>query len=217
MLRSPARQGAPPSLRKERALVKAGCRHVAGVDEAGRGAWAGPVSAAAVILPTDAAALKRLSGVNDSKQLTVARRESLRVIVMRESIAWAVGFASNDEIDALGILPATRLAMMRAVASLHIAPDALLIDAVKLPGLSIQQSSFNFADSISLSVAAASILAKTARDALMRTLALHTPGYHFDVHKGYGTRLHQAAMHSLGVSAHHRRSFKPVAACPGLA
>jgi ribonuclease HII len=201
-----------PDLREELQLAQAGFRRVAGVDEAGRGAWAGPVTAAAVILPTDPDIALRLRGVNDSKQVRPERRAQLRVIVEKEALAYCVGMASNAEIDAMGILVATRLAMMRAVAGLHTPPDALLIDAVKLPALALHQRAFNFADSISLSVAAASILAKTARDALMGVLEVETPQWRFGLHKGYGTAAHRAALAAHGVSRHHRRSYKPIAA-----
>ncbi len=201
-----------PSVREEQALQAQGFGAVAGVDEAGRGAWAGPVFAAAVIMPVDARISAALAGVNDSKKLSVAQRVRMRALISEVSVAWSVGVSSNGEIDALGILPATRLAMMRAVAALRVAPDALLIDAVKLPALALQQKSFNFADSISLSVAAASILAKTSRDALMVELDEHVPGFGFGVHKGYGTRLHQLALAAHGVTWLHRRTFRPIRA-----
>ena len=136
----------------------------------------------------------------------------MRGLITDLSVAWAVGASSNGEIDALGILPATRLAMMRAVVALRAAPEALLIDAVKLPGLALRQKSFNFADSISLSVAAASILAKTSRDALMVELDAQMPGFGFGVHKGYGTRAHQLALAAHGVTWLHRRTYKPIRA-----
>ncbi|MDW8351633.1 MAG: ribonuclease HII [Anaerolineae bacterium] len=201
-----------PSLREERALWRSGCRRVAGVDEAGRGAWAGPVVAAAVILPCNPRAASYLRGVNDSKQLTPTQRAALRERIERVAVAWAVGSASNAEIDALGIVPATRLAMMRAVAALQLTPDALLIDALDLPELPIVQRAFPRADAISLSVAAASILAKTTRDAVMCALDATASGYGFADHKGYGTRAHAEALARLGPCWAHRRTFKPVAA-----
>ena len=199
-----------PHLREERALQRSGHALVAGIDEAGRGAWAGPVVAAAVILPDKRAALAKLRGANDSKQLTALQREVQRELVQAHALAWAIGCATNAEIDGLGILPATRLAMMRAVCALPIAPHALLIDAVKLPELRLPQHAFNFADSISLSVACASILAKTARDAMMSRMHGLLTGYGFAAHKGYGTRIHAAALGFLGPSWAHRRSFKPI-------
>ena len=148
-------------------MQRAGHALVAGIDEAGRGAWAGPVVAAAVILPSSRTSLAHLRGANDSKQLTSNQRDVQRRLIEAHALAWSVGSASSAEIDALGIVPATRLAMMRAITSLAITPHVLLIDAVKLPMLALPQRVFNFADSISLSVACASILAKTARDAMM--------------------------------------------------
>jgi ribonuclease HII len=193
--------------------MRAGYRLVAGVDEAGRGAWAGPVVAAAVILPKSRNALKKLAGANDSKQLTAPQRETMRVRIQSNALAWAVGCASCMEIDMLGILPATQLAMMRAVTALTLLPQALLIDAIKLPQLALPQRAFNFADSISLSVACASILAKTTRDAMMCHMhALHAQlaCYSFDRHKGYGTAEHAAALDQHGSSWAHRHSFAPI-------
>jgi ribonuclease HII len=156
--------------------------------------------------------MAQLAGVNDSKKLSAKQREALREVVQGAALAWAVGSASNDEIDAIGILPATRLAMQRAVEGLSLKADALLIDAVKLPAVRLHQQSFNFADSISLSVAAASILAKTTRDAMMRTMDERVAGYRFALHKGYGTRVHQQCLRALGPSPAHRHSFKPIRA-----
>ncbi len=201
-----------PTMREELALRAQRCGAVAGVDEAGRGAWAGPVFAAAVILPADESILAALAGVNDSKKLSAAQRAGARRVIAELSVAWAVGVSSNGEIDALGILPATRLAMMRAVAALRVAPDALLIDAVNLPGLALRQKSINFADSISVSVAAASIMAKTSRDMLMGEVDAQLPGYGFGVHKGYGTRAHALALAAHGVTWLHRRTYKPIRA-----
>ena len=199
-----------PNLDYERAWWQRGHTAVAGIDEAGRGAWAGPVMAAAVILPAEERVLDDLPHVNDSKQLTARQREALRAEVERWAHAWAVGSASNLEIDQLGIVPATRLAMTRAIETLAVPATALLIDAVKLPALSIAQQSFYFADSLSLSVAAASILAKTERDRLMQRLDADFAGYHFAQHKGYGTRSHRAALQEHGPSAMHRMTFKPL-------
>jgi len=188
-------------------MLASGCERIAGVDEAGRGAWAGPVAAAAVVLTLDDATARALDGVDDSKKLNAVQREVLRARIVEIAQAWSVGMASSAEIDALGILPATRLAMMRAIAGLRISPQALLIDAVRLPDLSLPQKAFFFADSISLSVAAASILAKTARDAVMQNL---NDGYGFAVHKGYGTALHRRMLEEHGPSEHHRMTFRPL-------
>jgi ribonuclease HII len=191
-------------------LRRAGYHFIAGVDEAGRGAWAGPVIAAAVILPLTTRCSTDLRGVNDSKQLTPRQREVYRALVEQTAMAHALGLATHEEIDCYGIVSATQLAMQRAVQALPIRPDALVIDAICVPELDIRQDVFNFADSISLSVAAASILAKTARDALMCELDEYVPGYGFAAHKGYGTAAHQAALSRLGVSHVHRRSYAPI-------
>jgi ribonuclease HII len=189
-------------------LIKSGYTLVAGIDEAGRGAWAGPVVAAAVILNLPQAACLR--NVNDSKQLTARQREQLYPLVIAHCVAYAVGQASAAEIDSIGILPATRLAMQRAVEALSPQPNALLIDAVRLPQIHKPQDVFNFADSISLSVAAASILAKVTRDRLLIELDEQFPAYGLARHKGYGTRIHQAALQSVGPCAIHRKSFRPI-------
>jgi ribonuclease HII len=201
-----------PAFDEEHAMLARGHRSVAGVDEAGRGAWAGPVTAAAVVFEPSASTLRALAGVNDSKKLSAQQREVLRERIVTTASAWAVGMSSSAEIDALGIVPATRLAMTRAIFGLRIAPESLLIDAVKLPAVALTQKSFPFADSISLSVAAASILAKTARDDVMRDLHIQESGYGFDEHKGYGTALHRRMLAALGASPHHRFSFRPLRA-----
>ena len=203
-------KGSCPSFQHERALRREGYRFIAGIDEAGRGAWAGPVVASAVLLPINVRCLQALRGVNDSKQLTPRQREEYRSLIQEMALAWAVGSASHTEIDAHGIIRATRLAMMRSVAALAIPPDALVIDALPLPDLDLHQDVFNYADAISLSVAAASVLAKTERDAYMRKLDETLPGYGFAIHKGYGTQSHQHALDKLGVSWAHRRSYAPI-------
>jgi ribonuclease HII len=199
-----------PTLDREYLLTHAGHALVAGIDEAGRGAWAGPVVAAAVIL--DPAEVSPLDGVNDSKQLSARQRDRLYQIVIDHCIAYGLGQGSVDEIDTIGIVPATRLAMTRAVAALSPQPDALIIDAVRLPQVNKPQAVFNFADSISLSVAAASILAKVTRDRLLIDLDGQYPAYQFARHKGYGTQIHRAALQSIGPCAIHRTSFKPISA-----
>ena len=197
-----------PTLKHESKLRRAGHRFIAGIDEAGRGAWAGPVVAAAVILNLPEAS--SLREVNDSKQLSPRQRDNLYQVVIDHCIAYGIGQGSVEEIDAIGILPATRLAMTRAVAALAPQPDALIIDAVRLPQVNKPQVVFNFADSISLSVAAASILAKVTRDRLLIDLDARYPAYGFARHKGYGTRIHQAALQSIGPCAIHRTTFKPI-------
>lgn len=199
-----------PHLDHELKFKRAGHALVAGIDEAGRGAWAGPVVAAAVIL--DLRQVENLSRVNDSKQLSPRRRAELYQVIIDNAVAYGLGQASADEIDAIGILPAARLAMTRAIEDLSPQPQALIIDAVRLPKIDLPQAVFNFADSISLSVAAASILAKVTRDRLMIDLDAQFPLYCFARHKGYGTRIHQDALQSVGPCEIHRKSFKPIAA-----
>lgn len=201
---------AEPTLEFEAPLWTAGVLVVAGLDEAGRGAWAGPVSAAAVILPSDADILHRLHGVNDSKQLSARQRSRLAVEIQSAALAWGVGFAACTEIDANGIVPATRLAMRRALEQLCPAPQHLLIDALRLPGINLPQTAIIKGDARCLSIAAASILAKTARDQHLIELDERYPGYGFAVHKGYGTRRHQDALARLGPCAEHRTSFAPI-------
>ncbi len=183
---------------------------IAGLDEAGRGAWAGPVSAAAVILPMHDGIYQILSGVRDSKQMTAANRTHWALIIQEQALAWGVGFASQEEIDQQGIIAATRLAMTRAIQELSIPPVHLLIDALRLPQVNLPQTALIKGDRRSLSIAAASILAKTSRDTLMREQDVFYPGYHFGQHKGYGTRLHQLALTELGPCPIHRLSFKPL-------
>lgn len=199
-----------PSLGLEAPLWAAGLAHLAGLDEAGRGAWAGPVSAAAVILPPDPACLQQLNGVRDSKLMTPAGRARWAEEIRARAVTCAVGLASADEIDALGILPATRLAMTRALAQLAPAPQHLLIDALRLPEIDLPQTALIKGDRRSLSIAAASVLAKTARDAILVELDATYPAYGFAAHKGYGTARHQAALQACGPCPIHRRSFAPI-------
>ena len=200
-------------LRYEYMLWARGYRAVAGLDEAGRGAWAGPVVAGAVILPVGRFDLARaLSGVNDSKQLSSAQREALVAGILRVAVAAGVGQASHAEVDALGIVAATRLAMQRALDALPTAPDALLTDAMALPEVHLPVEKLVRGDQRALSVAAASILAKVARDRFMDALDALYPEYGFGEHKGYGTVLHQQQLRTFGVSPVHRRTFAPVRA-----
>ena len=199
-----------PDMRQERSLIRQGYALVAGVDEAGRGAWAGPVVAAAVILPRLAKRCPALRGVRDSKLLSPAQRQALFEQIRRAALAVGVGMASHAEIDELGIVPATRMAMVQAVQSLAPAPEALVIDAVRLPELPLPQRVLFHADTLCLSVAAASIIAKVTRDRLMVDLDRQYPGYAFSRHKGYGTALHRLALAQLGPSVVHRLTFEPV-------
>lgn len=196
-----------PNLFWERALWAQGFAHVAGVDEAGRGALAGPVCAAAVILPATMDAPLPLEGVRDSKQMTPTQREHWAARIREIALAWGVAFASPQEIDTLGIIPATRLAARRALAALTLPPDALLLDYLLLPEIEIPQTSLIKGDARSLSIAAASVLAKTSRDALMVEIDSQFPGYGFSRHKGYGTQAHREAIARLGLSPVHRATF----------
>jgi ribonuclease HII len=189
----------------------AGYRRVAGVDEAGRGAWAGPVVAAAVILPPDDPEIaERLEGVRDSKMLSAARRESLLPVIEEHAHAWAVGFIASREIDRAGIVPATRQAMSLAIQALSPAPDYLLLDHISLPDVSLPQYSLPKGDARVLSIAAASIIAKVCRDRMMIEIDEQYPGYGFARHKGYGTAAHRAGLADLGPCALHRLSFAPL-------
>src|ERR1043165_2339393 len=184
---------------------------IAGLDEAGRGALAGPVAVGAVILPNDdpAALLQALAGVRDSKQMTPLERESLVPRIKEVALTWSVGFSSAEEIDTLGIVPATRLAALRALQILSLTPEYLLTDfRLELPQLDIPQTALVKGDALCLSIAAASVLAKTARDELMRELDLQYQGYGLGKHKGYGTRSHRSALKRMGASPIHRKSFQ---------
>ena len=199
-----------PGLEFELPLWESGRLLVAGLDEAGRGAWAGPVSAGVVILPADPEIGQHLSGVRDSKQMTPRQREYWAEEIKALAAAWQVGFSSQEEIDALGIVPATRLAMRRALSGLNLVPQHLLIDALLLREVELPQTALIKGDSRSLSIAAASVLAKVARDAQMVEFENPYPGYGFSRHKGYGTGLHRTSLESLGPCALHRRSFRPI-------
>ncbi|MCJ7583901.1 MAG: ribonuclease HII [Anaerolineales bacterium] len=195
------------TLEFEQALWNGGFSCVAGIDEAGRGAWAGSVCAATVILPRTPHLAWTLRGVRDSKQMTPLARESWAPRIKEIALAWGVGFASAEEIDMLGIVPATKLAATRAIASLSLKPDYLITDYLIFPEIPLPQTALVKGDRRSLSVAAASVLAKTARDARMRELDLEYHGYGFARHKGYGTPQHRAAIRQSGLCTLHRKSF----------
>jgi len=184
-----------------------GYRCIAGLDEAGRGPLAGPVVAAAVILPSRC----RLVGVNDSKQVSESERARLYDVIVGRARGIGVGIATEHEIDCINILEATRLAMRRAVASLTPLADCLLIDAVALPDLAIPSRSIIKGDTLSLSIAAASIVAKVTRDRMMVAYHRTYPDYNFLSHKGYGTEEHLQRLVQYGPCAIHRRTFAPVA------
>jgi ribonuclease HII len=199
-----------PTLEFENTLRVEGYQRVAGVDEAGRGCWAGPVVAAAAVL--DDAVLghpELLAGVNDSKRLSSAQRERALAVIRRHA-AVSVGTVPAFLIDSFGIVEATRLAMELAVLQLPIQPDALLVDALRLPRCALPQQAIVYGDSLSLSIAAASIVAKTARDAMMRAWDRAYPEYRFGEHKGYGTAVHARALKHYGTTPLHRRSFRPL-------
>lgn len=186
-------------------------QRVCGVDEAGRGPLAGPVCAAAVILDPQ----RPIAGLADSKKLLERRREVLADLIRERAFAWSVAFASVDEIDSLNILQATMLAMRRAVESLAPAPSQALIDGNRCPPLAIPARAIVGGDALEPSISAASILAKTARDAVMRRIHEAYPQYGLDRHKGYDTAMHRLALQQHGPAPFHRRSFAPIRALLG--
>ena len=197
-----------PDLSFETHLWRQEIHPVAGVDEAGRGALAGPVAAGVVVLPPDASIAARLAGVRDSKQMSPAERGYWADRLPTLLQAWAVGFATHQEVDELGIVPAVRLAVSRALACLEFQPAHLLVDYLDLPDCPIPQTALIKGDARSLSIAAASVLAKTARDARMVELDAMYPDYGFARHKGYGTLAHRQAIRRLGHSPIHRLTFQ---------
>ena len=193
------------------ALEKEAGGVVAGVDEAGRGPWAGPVVAAAAILDPDTLPHHVQEQLDDSKKLTAKVRDRL-FDALTGNIYQGVGIASVDEIDTQNILVATMLAMQRAVHNLPVQPDIALVDGNRAPDLSCPVRTVVRGDGLSLSIAAASIVAKVTRDRIMAELALKHPGYAWDRNAGYGTKAHREGLDRFGVTEHHRRSFKPIAA-----
>lgn len=194
-----------PDLSLERAHWDAGRRVVAGLDEAGRGCLAGPVVAAAVVLPADAV----LPGLDDSKRLSAEAREALLPVIRREALAVSVGQCSPAEVDALNVLWASMEAMRRAALSLALPPDVLLVDGNRaIPDAPWPQETVVKGDGLSLSIAAASVVAKVTRDRIMVELDAQFPAYGWAAHKGYPTAAHYAALAAHGPSPHHRRSFR---------
>ena len=187
----------------ENACFEEGFRVVCGVDEAGRGPLAGPVCAAAVILPPHL----EIPGLNDSKKLTDKRRRELYPVIMEKAVAYGIAFASEGEIDSINILQATYLAMERALAQLSVRPDLALIDGNRAKDFGLPVRTVVQGDSLSASIAAASVLAKVTRDDLMLEMAKKYPGYGFEVHKGYGTKAHYDALRAQGPCAIHRMTF----------
>lgn len=213
---SPSLVGAGPTDFFEQAARARGYRRIAGLDEAGRGPLAGPVVAAIVILP------RRWSPVllDDSKLLSEQQRQVLYEAITTRALDWAIGLASEQEIDELNILGATRLAGCRALSHLATPPDYLLLDALHLPNVSVPQRPVIKGDQLSRSIAAASILAKVSRDRMMAAYHERFPQYQFHLHKGYPTQEHLRRLHQFGPCPGHRRSFRPVQAClnvPSLA
>jgi ribonuclease HII len=179
---------------------------ICGVDEAGRGPLAGPVFAAAVILDP----AKPIAGLRDSKKLSPTRRDELALIIQRDALSWSIAQCSAAEIDALNILQATMLAMRRAIEGLSVAPTLALIDGNRCPVTTIRTEAIVKGDDKVIEISAASILAKTARDALLLEMHARYPQYAFDQHKGYPTALHLARLREHGVTPEHRRSYAPV-------
>ncbi len=180
-----------------------GALRICGVDEAGRGPLAGPVVAGAVILPEGFVP----EGLNDSKKVSEARRETLYKEITENALAWAVGISDPRRIDEINILEATREAMLQGITQLKVKPDYVLLDAVEIKALAIPHKGIIKGDEKCLSIAAASILAKVTRDRLMTALGKKFPQYGFEIHKGYGTAMHYDALRTYGLTEHHRRSF----------
>lgn len=187
----------------EDSFYQQGIEVICGVDEAGRGPLAGPVCAAAVILPPHL----EIPGLDDSKKLTDKRRRELFPVIREQAIAYGIGLASHEEIDEINILQATYLAMERALAQLNVRPDHVLIDGNRSKDFGLPVTTVVKGDSLSANIAAASVLAKVTRDELMEQMAKEYPQYQFEVHKGYGTKAHYAALTEHGPSPIHRMSF----------
>lgn len=187
----------------EKAHFDRGVKIICGVDEAGRGPLAGPVCAAAVILPANA----EIPGLNDSKKLSDKKRRELYPIIKEQAIAYGIAFADHSEIDEINILQATYLAMERAINQLSVKPELALIDGNRAKDFGIPVETVVHGDSLSASIAAASVLAKVTRDDYMLKMAEEYPGYDFEIHKGYGTKAHYAALTEKGPSPIHRMTF----------
>ncbi|KGX88465.1 ribonuclease HII [Pontibacillus litoralis] len=190
----------------ERLYQRQGKKYIAGIDEAGRGPLAGPVVAAAVMLPDNF----YLAGLTDSKQLTEKKRLSFFEYIKENALCYGISVVSNETIDKVNIYEATKLAMQEAVTQLTIEPDHLLVDAVQLPNMKMSIEAIIKGDQRSVSIAAASVLAKVTRDHYMKQLAVSYPAYEFERNMGYGTKSHLEALRRVGVTPYHRRSFSPV-------
>ena len=187
----------------EQSFFDKGVKIICGVDEAGRGPLAGPVCAAAVILPPNA----EIPGLNDSKKLSDKKRRELYPVIKEQAIAYGIAFADHNEIDEINILQATYLAMERSIDQLSVKPDLALIDGNRAKDFGIPVETVVHGDSLSASIAAASVLAKVTRDDYMLKMAEEYPGYDFEIHKGYGTKAHYAALTEKGPCEIHRMSF----------
>ncbi|MFC1945600.1 ribonuclease HII [Chloroflexota bacterium] len=209
---SPSGANHSPTFIEENRLYARGVKLVAGIDEAGRGALAGSVVAAAVILPPEITA-SWLGEIRDSKQLPPSAREYYYDFIKEAAVAIGVGIYDNVAVDGHGILAATRMAMKQAIGKLSPAPEYLLIDYLELRDVPIPQKGITFGDSLCVSIACASIVAKVSRDRMMRALEEQYPGYGFTRNKGYGTQEHLAGLRRLGPCRVHRRSFRPVKTC----
>jgi ribonuclease HII len=199
-----------PTLEFESSLWAAGLTRLAGIDEVGRGALAGPVYAAAVVLPTRATILAELYGVRDSKQMTPEEREDWAPVIREKALAYSIGWASCKEIDLYGIAPATKLAARRALKGLPVQAQHLLLDYIRLEKVPLPQTPVLGGDARCLSISAASVIAKVARDAELRKLDTRFPRYGFGSHKGYATEEHLAAIKKHGPCLQHRVSFSPM-------
>jgi ribonuclease HII len=195
---------------RERALLARGVRQIAGVDEVERGCLAGPVVAAAVILDPS----RMVPGLRDSKRLDASERERLVVRIVERATSIGLGMAEAPEIDTINILRATLVAMRRAVEALTVKPEWILVDALTIPGTDVPQTAIVRGDQTCASIAAASIVAKVHRDALMRDFGAQYPGYGFESHKGYATRVHADALRRLGATPLHRATFLHDATAP---
>ena len=192
-----------PDFELEKQALAKGYKFICGVDEAGRGPLAGPVCAAAVILPPNAV----IPGLNDSKKLSDKKRRELYPIIKEQAIAYGIAFVDHKTIDEINILQATYLAMGQAIAQLSVKPELALIDGNRAADFGVPTQTVVHGDSLSASIAAASVLAKVTRDDYMLKMAEEYPGYDFEIHKGYGTKAHYAALTKLGASPIHRMSF----------
>jgi ribonuclease HII len=215
--KTPVKRKSPaPDLTKELELWRTGFQFVGGIDEAGRGCWAGPVFSAVVVFSPGKPPVSLLENVRDSKQMSAKQRQKWAGLIKNCCLDWGVGSSTNNEIDTLGIVPATRLAARRALDQLKTQPDFLLLDYLKIEELKTPQLAMVRGDERVLSIAAASILAKTSRDSYMIEMDSIYPVYWFKTNKGYGTAAHRRALKQNGICPIHRLSFKPIMAVTGF-